>query len=63
VDQRTAEINALMQMQDANAVIASARTMGIRWFLLQPGQRVGWPAGLVNNPVFNSGGFRVYRFD
>jgi hypothetical protein len=63
VDQRTAEINALMQMQDANAVIASARTMGIRWFLLQPGQRVGWPAGMVNNPAFGSGGFRVYRFD
>jgi hypothetical protein len=63
VDQRTAEINALMQMQDAKAVLAAARTMGIRWFLLQPGQRVGWPAGMVNNPAFGSGGFRVYRFD
>jgi hypothetical protein len=63
VDQRTAEIRELMRMQDPNAVIATARTLGIRWFLLHPGNPVGWPAAIVNGPVFNSGGFRVYRFD
>jgi hypothetical protein len=63
VDQRTAEIKELMRMQDANAVLATARTLGIQWFLLYPGNSVGWPAVIVNAPVFNHGGFRVYRFN
>jgi hypothetical protein len=63
VDKRTTEIKELMQLQDANAVIATAKTLGIRWFLLHPGTSVGWPAAMVNAPAFNSGGFRVYRFD
>ena len=63
VDQRTAEIKALMQLPDASAVLATARTLGIQWFLLYPGHGVAWPAALVNAPVFNHGGFRVYRFN
>jgi len=63
VDQRTAEINELMRMQDPTAVIASARKLKVRWFLLRPGNAVAWPAAIVNAPVFSDGGFRVYRFE
>jgi len=27
------------------------------------GHATGWPAAIVGAPVFEDGGFRVYRFD
>lgn len=63
VDERTDTIDDFMKLGDANAVIATAKKLGIRWFLLHPGHVVRWPAAIVNTPVFEHGGFRVYRFE
>ena len=62
-NQRTAVIEEFMRMQDPTAVRATARALGVRWFLLHPGHALGWPAAIVSAPVFDNGGFRVYRFD
>jgi hypothetical protein len=61
VDQRIALVRAFMKQSDTSTILATAKTLGIRWFLLHPGCAVGWP--FANSPVFQAGGFRVYRFD
>jgi hypothetical protein len=63
VDERTAVINNFMATTDPTAVRNAARRLGVRWFLLHPGRFVAWPAAIVDAPVFEYGGFRVYRFD
>jgi hypothetical protein len=63
VDERTAVITNFMAMSDPTAVRDTARRLGVRWFLLHPGHPVAWPAAIVGAPVFEYGGFRVYRFD
>jgi hypothetical protein len=37
-----------------------ARESGIRWYILHPGDAVGWPADFLANPAFADRGFRVY---
>jgi hypothetical protein len=63
VEKRTAVVQSFMQLDSSEAVISAARAMGIRWFLLRPGQIVRWPAAMVGSPAFTSGETRVYRFD
>jgi hypothetical protein len=63
VARRTSEVQKLMLLATSEAVLSEARRMGIRWFLLRPGQGVNWPAAIVGNPAFTSGTVRVYRFD
>jgi hypothetical protein len=60
--QRTDAIEQFMQLRDATAVAAAAREIGLRWFLLKPGSRVGWPPEIASHPVFERDGFRLYRF-
>jgi hypothetical protein len=62
VEERADAVDRLMSLRDAKAVVAMAQSLGVRWFLLEPGDNVGWPADLVDRPVFESGGFRLYRF-
>lgn len=62
VEERADSVDRLMGLRDANAVAGMAQSLGIRWFLLEPGDRVDWPDHLVNRPTFESGGFRLYRF-
>ena len=49
-------------LRESDTVIAGARGLGLRWFLLNPGDRVDWPEAIVGQPVFELGGYRLYRF-
>lgn len=62
VEARVDLVDRLMGLRDANAVVSMARELGIRWFLLEPGDRVDWPDELVKRPNFESDGFRLYGF-
>jgi hypothetical protein len=63
VEQRVAEVVQLMNLADPSLVAATAHRLGIKWFVLRPGQPVRWAAALVNKPAFADGGFRLYRFE
>ena len=62
LQQRFASIERLMELRDARAVVTTARQVGLRWFLLDPGDQVAWPSPIVQRPVFELGGYRLYRF-
>jgi hypothetical protein len=58
---RTSAIDRLMGLTDPKLVVATARTFGLRWFILHRGNRVNWsPAALP--PVRRSGPFTLYEF-
>ena len=63
VAKRTAAVQDFMQLGSPEAVLAAAREMGIRWFLLRPGQSVQWPPAIMTRPAFVAGDTRVFRFD
>jgi hypothetical protein len=63
INQRTAQVIDLMSTGEQAAVLAKAKALGIRWFLLRPGHQVGWPPTLASHPAFDIAGYRVYRFD
>jgi len=62
VEERAEAIDKLMQLRDPAAVAATARELGLRWFLLDPGDKVEWPEAIANRPAFELGGYRLYRF-
>jgi hypothetical protein len=62
LQQRIAFIESFMDLHDAGAVTAAAQQIGLRWFLLDPGDQVHWPAEIVQQPAFQLGGYRLYRF-
>jgi hypothetical protein len=62
LQRRIAFIESLMELRDAAAVAAAAQQIGLRWFLLNPGDQIAWPAELAQRPVFELGGYRLYRF-
>jgi hypothetical protein len=62
LQQRIAFIESLMELRDAAAVLATARQIGLRWFLLDPGDQIAWPAEIAERPAFELGGYRLYRF-
>jgi hypothetical protein len=62
VEERAAAIERFMGLRDANAVVATARKLGFRWFLLKPASNVDWPADIANHPAFELNRFRLYRF-
>ncbi len=62
VEERSDAIEALMRLRDSAAVAARARELGLRWFLLNPGNQVDWPEEITGRPAFELGGFRLYRF-
>ena len=59
---RIAFIERFMELRDAATVVATADQIRLRWFLLDPGDQVAWPAEIVQHPVFELGGYRLYRF-
>lgn len=63
MDQRTAIVTKLMMCTEAEVVRSMARELGLRWFLLVPGYGVSWPEAIVGKPVFEAGGYRLYRFE
>jgi len=62
VEERAEAVDQLMSLRDSNAVAATARKLGLRWFLLAPGDQVGWPDEFANRPTFQMDGFRLYGF-
>jgi hypothetical protein len=62
-EQRAESVFKLRGLRDAANLADVSHRLGIRWFLLRPGDKVSWPPEIVNHPAFESGGFRVYRFD
>jgi hypothetical protein len=59
VEERAEVIENLMQLRNPAAI---ARELGLRWFLLNPGDKVEWPEAIANRPAFELGGYRLYRF-
>jgi hypothetical protein len=60
---RAESVVKLRGRRDAANLADVSHRLGIRWFLLGPGDKVSWPPEIVNHPAFEAGGFRVYRFD
>jgi hypothetical protein len=59
---RTTAVDRLMELRQPKLVVGTARAFGLRWFVLQRGNRVNWPPELANHPVFEMGAFRLYEF-
>jgi hypothetical protein len=51
-----------MDLRDGAAVVATAQQIGLRWFLLDPGDQIAWPAEISQRPAFELDGYRLYRF-
>jgi hypothetical protein len=62
VEERVEAIDKLMDLRDPAAIAATARELGLNWFLLNPSDRVKWPEAIANRPAFEMGGYRLYRF-
>jgi methyl coenzyme M reductase subunit C-like uncharacterized protein (methanogenesis marker protein 7) len=58
---RTTAVDRLMELREPKLVVGTARAYGLRWFVLQRGNRVNWPAEVMG-PVFQTGPFTVYEF-
>ncbi len=58
---RTAAIDRLMGLDQPKLILGTARAYGLRWFILQRGNRVNWPEE-VGKPAFEMGSFQVYEF-
>jgi hypothetical protein len=63
VQQRLAFLERLKQMHDGAELRRAATAAGIRWFILAPGDPVGWPESLLRSPAFASQGYRVYDLE
>ena len=62
LEARIEEIHRFTKMRNPTAIAGTARLLGLQWFLLAPGDQVGWPDELVNHPAFELNGYRVYHF-
>jgi hypothetical protein len=62
IEVRAAAIERLMGLRQSELVTGTARALGLRWFLLEPGDRVDWPEDITSRPAFELNGFRLYRF-
>jgi hypothetical protein len=62
VEERAEAIEKLMDLHNAVAIATTARKLGLRWFLLEPGSQVRWTEEIANRPAFELGGYRLYRF-
>jgi len=62
VEVRAAAIDRFMGIRHPKLITVTARTLGFRWFLLEPGDRVDWPAEIADHPAFSMGPYRLYEF-
>ena len=62
VEARAEAIENLMQLHNPDAIAATTRKFGLRWFLLTPSDRVRWPEAIAGQPAFELDGYRLYRF-
>jgi hypothetical protein len=61
VEARTGVVDRFMRLRQPKAITATAHAFGFRWFLLEPGDRVYWPTEIANEPVMESGPFKLYE--
>lgn len=62
LQQRMSFIERFMDLRDGAAISAAAQQIGLRWFLLNPGDQLAWPPEISQRPVFELNGYRLYRF-
>ncbi|HEY8925754.1 MAG TPA: hypothetical protein VIU64_15310, partial [Polyangia bacterium] len=43
LQQRIERVDRFTELRDATAVVATAQQLGVRWFLLEPGDQLAWP--------------------
>lgn len=53
-------LEALQHATTTSDLQRMVRETGIRWYVLHPGDSVGWPAEFRDQPQFESNGYRVY---
>jgi hypothetical protein len=62
VQARSNAIDHFMGIRQPKLVTATARALGFRWFILERGDRVDWPASIADHPAAEFGPFKVYQF-
>jgi len=62
LQRRIASIESFMELRDAASIAATAQQLGLRWFLLDPGDQIRWPDEIAQRPAFERDGYRLYRF-
>jgi hypothetical protein len=62
VEARTNAIDHFMGMRQPKLIVATARALGFRWFVLQRGDSVDWPAEIADHYVLEAGPFKLYEF-
>ncbi len=62
VQEREEMVDQLTGLRDASEITATARKLGIRWFLLGRGDPVRWTNEVTDHPVYEFDGFKVFRF-
>ncbi|MEO6603820.1 MAG: hypothetical protein ABIQ16_28310 [Polyangiaceae bacterium] len=62
VDIRSAAINRLMGLRQAELIVGTARALNIRWFVLERGDQIEWPPVIASHPVLEDGPFTLYEF-
>jgi hypothetical protein len=60
IERRKEQLEAMRAMTSREQLAEFAQQSRIRWYILHPGDAVGWPADIVENPAFADRGFRVY---
>ncbi len=60
---RETQVRWLMQLTDATLINATARKMGLKWFLFVPGQPLAWPTSMAAQVAYRVGGLELYAFD
>jgi hypothetical protein len=61
IRRRVAVVERFKALTSEQLIAETARRLQIRWFILERGDRVGWPQAIVGRPVFEEDGFRVFR--
>jgi len=62
LQQRLERVDKFTELRDAPAITATAQQLGLRWFLLEPGDQIAWPEEITRKPAFELDGYRLYRF-
>ncbi len=63
VARRSAAVDRLMSLEQSKLVVATARAYGVRWFVIQRGSKIRWPASLTDDAALKDGTFSLYDFE
>jgi hypothetical protein len=58
---RRGPFERLKAAASADELARVATAIGVQWYVLHPGDHVGWPREVLANPAFTSEGYAVYR--